>query len=146
MVTCMFLFVSFVRWCVSFPSFHTHTHTHTHTCTCMHVELGSVSILYIVHLFRFFQNWCVCASQVEMSVPTRMCLQVSKRAHSIMSMLGICQPKASSPPPGRSSPMAVDDGNLLGCEVVFLCQKDGTDDGVLLLPMEIQSTSGYHVL
>ena len=125
----MFLFVSFVRWCVSFPSFHTHTHT------CMHVELGSVSILYIVHLFRFFK---IGASQVEM--PVSMCLQVSKRAHSIMSMLGICQPKASSPPPGRSSPMAVDNGNLLGCEVVFLCKEDGAYVATLLLPMEIQST------
>ena len=131
---------------VCLVSFISHTHTHTHTHMYMYACRARICVDTIVHLFRFFQNWCVCASQVEMSVPTRMCLQVSKRAHSIMSMLGICQPKASSPPPGRSSPMAVDDGNLLGCEVVFLCQKDGTDDGVLLLPMEIQSTSGYHVL
>ena len=49
--------------------------------------------------------------------------------------LGIYQPKGSSSGLGRSSPMAVKEGNLLGCEVVFLCQEDGADDGVLLLHM-----------
>ena len=60
--------------------------------------------------------------------------------------LGICQPKASSSGLGRSSPMAVKEGNLLGCEVVLLCQKDGTDDVALLLLMALNTSPGYHVL
>ena len=42
--------------------------------------------------------------------------------------------------------MAVDDGNLLGCEVVFLRKEDDVDDVDLLLPMEIDGAWGCHVL
>ena len=52
-----------------------------------------------------------------------------------MSVLGICHPLARGPGARQSSPTAVEEGNLLGCEVVFLCQEDGADDGVLLLHM-----------
>ena len=79
-------------------------------------------------------------SKLSQKIHVRSTGLVSKKcAHSRMSMLGIFQPLACGSGARQSSPTAVEEGHLLGCNVVLLCQKDGVDDVAFLLHVELES-------
>ena len=114
---------------------------HYYTCYGLHVDLDLTNGTHIGRLLGVKIGFdCWVSKLVRLTNRDSYSYSTVKIcAHSTMSVLGVCHPLARGPGARQSSPMAVEEGNLLGCDVVFLCQEDGTDDGALLLHVELES-------